>query len=87
MTYHCGIGEGMAALGLTPREPHFACDGCPTVHTLANDIAPAWFAADKPPPGWRQVIAEPKKLHYCPVCAVARGLRKPPRSHRATGAG
>ena len=74
MTYHCGIGPGMAKLGLQPREPHIVCDDCRATVAIV-DRPPAWFMSGKPPPGWRQTGDEPPHQHYCGICAIKRGLK------------
>lgn len=78
MTYRCGIGPGMAAIGLAPREPHFECDGdgCDAVRSV-GDFPPRWFLAGKPPPGWRKVPRVDSDLsdHYCRDCSTKLGLR------------
>jgi len=71
MTYHCGIGAGMAALGIRPRDPYVVCDapGCAArCEGLTRDGMPrAWIRSGKAPPGWRKVErAETVPLHYCP---------------------
>lgn len=60
MGYHCGIGLGMAALGIAPRDPHVTCDGdgCVAVEnglTARDDWPKAWMRNGKAPPGWKLV--------------------------------
>jgi hypothetical protein len=54
VTYRCGIGAGMAALGITPRDPHVVCDGCGLVATgvTHRGFPTAWLRNGKSPPGW-----------------------------------
>lgn len=76
MSYHCGVGHGMQALGYSPREPHIQCDGCLKVYVIkargAGGAAPAWFIDGKAPPGWRKVnegtTVEPVRRDYCKDC-------------------
>lgn len=54
MTYHCGIGGGMRAIGLEPCDPHIKCDGCGLVRSIPTRgiWAAKWFLDGKAPPGW-----------------------------------
>lgn len=74
MTYHCGIGGGMALVGFQPREPGIECDGCGVEHVVkprgAGSAPPSWFLDGKPPPGWRtlRVHDGSKRWDLCPAC-------------------
>lgn len=79
MTYHAGIGLGMVAMGLAPRDPHVTCDGagCSAMVSAvtASGGPPAWMIKRKAPPGWKlERTEEPfARKDYCPSCkAVAR---------------
>jgi hypothetical protein len=78
MTYHCGIGSGMAALGFTPCEPYLLCDGCGARYEIVKRgvcCAPNWLLDNKAPKGWGYKRAEPKTMHYCPDCNAHRRWR------------
>lgn len=73
MSYHAGIGPGMARLGLTPMEPHVQCDGCErAIHVLpvGTCAPPAWFLDGNPPPRWRGLRAHDgsRRWDLCPAC-------------------
>jgi len=75
MSYHVGIGPGMAALGLTPCEPHITCDGCGATRLVApHGIAPVWFLDGRAAPGWRlkrEGEHLEKRTDLCPKCKGA----------------
>ena len=74
MTYHAGIGLGMAVLGFRPREPHVTCDGCGMVASgVTRDGWPtAWLRNGTAPPGWRLTRREDGTSdHRCKACLVA----------------
>lgn len=70
MTYHCGIGPGLAALGLAPDEPHVVCDGCGlrANGTTRDGDAAAWLRNGKAPRGWRLARDGDTRRDYCPRC-------------------
>lgn len=78
MTYQCGIGPGMKALGLTPGPPHFRCDDCGTTFEIKRNPPPAWFLAGKAPRGWVLECSEGPKKHYCGRCKVRHRHPRPP---------
>lgn len=54
MGYRAGIGPGLEAHGLMPRDPHVVCDGCgriATIYTKRGDVA-QWMLKRRSPPGW-----------------------------------
>ena len=82
MTYHCGIGPGMAQLGFEPCEPHLVCDDCGLRLTIDRSrIAPAWLLNDTAPRGWLCVHSEVDGAHtrtdYCPRCKDKHVEKKP----------
>lgn len=73
MTYHVGIGLGMASIGIRPCEPHISCDGCGLVYNIRTDrIPPLWFLDGKAPRGWKQIRTSTADIvsrrDYCPRC-------------------
>ncbi len=72
MSYRCGIGPGLAALGMEPGEPRVTCDGCGlrTGVTKASGMPYAWFLNRKGPPGWKSTrTADGATSHdLCPRC-------------------
>lgn len=73
MSYHAGIGQGLARIGLEPMEPHFECDGCGAQHAVkprGRAGPPSWFLNGKPPPGWRTLRKHDgsKRWDLCPAC-------------------
>ena len=74
MSYHAGIGPGMASIGLAAREPAVRCDGCGAEHIVkprgAGSVPPAWLLDGKPPPGWRGLRSHDgsKRWDLCPTC-------------------
>ena len=73
MTYHCGLGAGMARLGLTPRDAYIVCDGCGRrEECLTRDGMPkAWMREVGTPRGWRTVRLENgngKRVDTCKAC-------------------
>ena len=73
MSYHAGIGLGMAAFGLTPCEPHITCDGCGLERrvTNAHGMAATWFLDGKAAPGWRTKRIGTTRIDNCPKCKGA----------------
>lgn len=80
MTYHCGIGGGMRALGFEPREPHITCDGCGLVryvHSARSYGPQAWFLKGRPAPGWSGGRRpDHTREDWCPRCTAARQEEK-----------
>lgn len=80
MTYHCGLGPGMAALGIAPRDPFISCDhpGCEaTKNGLNPDGMPyVWMRNGKAPPGWQR-IERGSHLPSNHLCKDHRGKVKP----------
>ena len=74
MSYQAGIGPG---IGITPREPHVACDGCGCTHAVTGRSGPKqWFINGRPPPKWQGKRPDDgRRTDYCPDC-VETG-RKP----------
>lgn len=75
MSYRCGLGPGMASIGVTPCEPHISCDGCGVQRPIVNPNArnlmpPKWFFAKRPPPGWKGLRTHngEKRWDLCPLC-------------------
>jgi hypothetical protein len=69
MSYRCGIGSTLAAVGgCEPSDPHILCDGCGAVVTIRRP--PAWFLAGKPPRGWRglRMADGSRRWDLCPRC-------------------
>lgn len=75
MPYRCGVGYGMARLGIQPREPAFYCDDCgrsiPVVPASRVGMPFKWFLDGKLPPKWKKT----EKGDTCPVCLNARAQR------------
>lgn len=75
VSYHCGIGPGMQAIGVAPREPHLVCDGCGATKLIVNPnsrikLPPSWFLAGRAAPGWRMLRVHDgsKRWELCPKC-------------------
>jgi hypothetical protein len=71
MTYRCGIGAGLEALGMEPGPPHIRCDapGCTrTFEAVATRGGPpAWLRNGTAPKGWRTERDGDKRRDYCPI--------------------
>lgn len=81
MTYHCGIGPGMAQLGLDPCEPHLVCDDCGLRLTIDRSrIAPAWLLNNKAPKEWLCIHnkVDGARTDYCPRCKAKHMEKKKP---------
>jgi hypothetical protein len=84
MSYHCGIGEGLEKLGMTPCEPHIACDNCGVTRSVyKNNKAmcgpAAWFLdGKKAPGGWSggRTEIDARRIDYCPKCTELRKEKK-----------
>lgn len=79
MTYHAGLGLGMAAFGLAPWEPHVTCDGCGARRSgeTRSGAPAAWLRKRKAPPGWLLIRTE-EPFHredYCPACKAKKLAR------------
>jgi hypothetical protein len=74
MSYHCGIGPGMASIGVPPRDPHITCDTCGIPKWVPTDrYPPRWFRDMKAPPGWTLVRADGgRRVDTCPKCKEAK---------------
>ena len=72
MTYRCGIGENMRALGYEPGKPGIQCDSCGAKHVI-NDRRPPplWFLDGKAPRRWRVVRENGERIDTCPMCLEA----------------
>lgn len=71
MTYQCGIGRGMEALGLSPCRPHIRCDGCGLVldALTKNGLPHRWLLDQTAPRGWSVRIPEDgQRIDHCPRC-------------------
>lgn len=71
MSYQCGIGPSMRALGIQPRDPHIVCDGCGATRVITSShVPPAWFLDGKPPPKWRLLRKHDgsNRWDLCPTC-------------------
>lgn len=73
MSYRCGIGEGMRALGWVPGPPRMWCDGCGVTCQMLkrNGMPYQWFLALKAKPGWKKVWPNGEGMSsrdYCPAC-------------------
>jgi hypothetical protein len=69
MSYRCGIGEGMVALGLEPGPPRITCDQCGEVMAVKYGMPPAWLLNGKAPRGWRSVaLKDGTRRDFCPSC-------------------
>jgi hypothetical protein len=82
MTYLCGIGAGMAAIGIAQREPQIVCNKCGLVRHIygTNGFAPNWFLNRKPAPGWSLDRVEHEdgrveRTDLCPRCRPPRGSK------------
>lgn len=69
MTYRCGIGDGMARLGMVPGPPHIFCDVCglklEAVATRGG--APAWLRKGTAPKGWGMArLPDGTRRDFCP---------------------
>ena len=76
MTYRCGIGLGMAAIGIEPGPPHVRCDTCGLrISAETNSGRPkAWLLNRKAPPGWLMIRPSDdatQRRDYCPRCKAA----------------
>ena len=71
MGYRCGIGPGLARLGLTPAEPGYYCDVCGRRIdvTKRNGMPYGWLLDGKLPPKWKKT----DKGDTCPVCLNEMG--------------
>lgn len=75
MSYHCGIGSGMQAIGYEPRDAHIECDNCGLVRNIVKPGRmgpPAWFLDGKAAPGWKLVRTGETRADYCPRCKDGR---------------
>jgi len=80
MSYHCGIGDGLEKLGMTPCDPHIACDNCGVTRSVykKNNVMcgpAAWFLdGKKAPGGWSKESTgiDDRRLDYCPRCTEER---------------
>lgn len=76
MTYRCGIGLGMAALGIEPGPPHVRCDTCGlriSAETKAGGPT-QWLLKRKAPKGWLMIRPNDdatQRRDYCPRCRTA----------------
>lgn len=52
MSYRCGIGRGLEALGLEPGPPRITCDACGRVLTIKQGLPPKWLLDNRAPPKW-----------------------------------
>lgn len=83
MTYRCGIGDGLAALGFTPGPPHVRCDapGCAATceAKVTRGGAPAWLRNGTAPHGWRKLkLDDGTSRDYCPAHrSVGLGVKRP----------
>lgn len=77
MTYRCGIGPGIAALGVEPGPPRITCNLCARVLEVreVRGGAPAWLRNGTAPKGWRLVYEDGHRIDLCPRC-VEDGARR-----------
>ncbi len=82
MSYHCGIGPGMRALGMEPCDPHIKCDTCGLVRSVetSRDMGrpAAWFLNRKKAPGWGLRLEHLdhgmiKRIDTCANCLLREG--------------
>ena len=78
MSYRCGLGMGMEALGFEPGPPMLRCD-YPGCTGFKEDLptrggAPAWLRNGTAPRGWK-TVKHPSGRRYdlCPTHATSSG--------------
>jgi len=78
MGYYAGIGPGLRGLGVEPREPNIACDGCGQTVFIPG-IPPKWFLDGKAPRGWlTKRLPDGTRTDYCGKCMADAA---PPGDH------
>jgi hypothetical protein len=81
MTYFAGT-HGLETLGIASGDPRIECDGCGVTRRITG-LPPAWFLANKAPPGWRLDRSESSdgvtRSDYCGTC------KKKPRACDGSG--
>jgi hypothetical protein len=64
--------------GTHGRDPRIECDGCGVARRITG-LPPAWFLANKAPPGWRLDRSESDdgvtRSDYCGSCKKAHKAR------------